>query len=289
MSFSANLFLIGAQKAGTTYLASLLGQHPDICLAEPKEPDYFSANQGRGKDWYRSCFEHPEARWLLDASTSYSAAPLGDDVADTPMAGVAARIRDAVSDARFIYLLRDPVKRAYSSYWHAVRGGYEQRPFAEVIRHDDYYLRMGCYDRQLEEYLSHFDRERFQLLFFEDFIKAPEDTANQCVTLLGLTPVESFRLDRGTNETYTYGPLLQRVNRAMSDHGGIQRVIDMAKKCVPHGLLRAMRGSLTQGIPPMDAADRVWLAEYYAPHNAALAERLGPLPPGWTTVETAAA
>lgn len=284
MPFPPNLYLIGAQKAGTTYLASLLGQHPDICLAEPKEPDYFTAQQALGEDWYRSCFARPDAAWLLDASTSYSAAPLDSAAADSPMGGVAGRIAAAAPDARFIYLLRDPVKRAYSSYWHAVRGGYEHRPFADVIRNDDYYLRMGCYYEQLAQYLEHFNRDRFLLLFFEDFIKAPEATANQCAAFLGLRPMAEFRTDRGTNETYAYGPFLQRVNKAMSDHGGVQRVIDVAKKCVPHSLLRAMRGSLTQDIPSMDPADRAWLAEYYVPHNALLTDRLGLAPPGWTAV-----
>lgn len=286
MPFPPDLFLIGAQKAGTTYLANLLGQHPDVCLADPKEPDYFTRYWESGEDWYRQRFAQPQARCLLDASTSYSATPVEPPAPGAPpsrLDKVPERIAGLSPDARFIYLMRDPVKRAYSSYWHAVRGGHEQRPFAEVIRNDEFYLRMGCYHHQLQHYLAHFDRDRFQLLLFEDFIKAPEATANICLAFAGLTPLDEFRLDRGTNQTYAYGPLLRRMNTLLADRGGLRRVTATIKNWLPHSLLRRVRGALTSDIPPMDPADRDWLADYYAPHNARLAEAYGLDLSAWTT------
>lgn len=41
MAFPPEVYLIGAQKSGTTTLAYLLAQHPDICLSEPKETHFF--------------------------------------------------------------------------------------------------------------------------------------------------------------------------------------------------------------------------------------------------------
>ena len=41
MSFPPEVYLIGAQKAGTTTLAYLLSQHPNICVAKTKEPHFF--------------------------------------------------------------------------------------------------------------------------------------------------------------------------------------------------------------------------------------------------------
>lgn len=41
MPFPPEVFLIGAQKAGTTTLAYLLSQHPNICVAKNKEPHFF--------------------------------------------------------------------------------------------------------------------------------------------------------------------------------------------------------------------------------------------------------
>ncbi len=74
--FPPQAYLIGAQKAGTTFLANLLAAQPGVCMANPKEPDFFTRHRERGLDWYRERFAEPEGRLLLDASTSYAAAPL---------------------------------------------------------------------------------------------------------------------------------------------------------------------------------------------------------------------
>ena len=287
MPLPPSLFLIGAQKAGTTYLATLLGQHPDVCLSEPKEPHYFTQHWEKGEDWYQACFPRPERRFLLDASPSYSAAPLGSELGEayppSRMAHVPERIAIMAPDARFIYLMRDPVGRTYSSYWHSVRAGNEQRSFAEVIRNDSYYLRMGCYFHQLEHYFKHFDRDRFQLLFFEDFIKAPQVVANRCLSWLGLSPMADLRLAQGKNESYTYGPVLTWLNRRLSREGGLKWLTRNAKRIVPHSVLRAWRVALTEQIPPLAQEDREWLADYFAEPNRQLETELGLQLPGWTS------
>ena len=37
-----NLFIVGAQKSGTSALAGWLGQHPQVCMSFPKEPGYLA-------------------------------------------------------------------------------------------------------------------------------------------------------------------------------------------------------------------------------------------------------
>ena len=57
-------FLLGAPKSGTTWLASALEQHPEICISEPKEPNEIATHRGtfgrdaREPDWerYAGCF-----------------------------------------------------------------------------------------------------------------------------------------------------------------------------------------------------------------------------------------
>ena len=74
MAFPPKAFIIGAQKAGTTFLSYLLDQHPHITLAESKEPDFFTRHWEKGLEWYRKRFSGPEENILIDASTSYTAA-----------------------------------------------------------------------------------------------------------------------------------------------------------------------------------------------------------------------
>ena len=48
---------IGALKAGTTYLDSMLRDHPDLCLpATVKEVEFFTRHYDRGPAWYARRF-----------------------------------------------------------------------------------------------------------------------------------------------------------------------------------------------------------------------------------------
>ncbi|MET0087397.1 MAG: sulfotransferase [Sedimenticola sp.] len=286
MPFPSNLFIIGAQKAGTTFLATLLSQHPDIDLCSPKEPDFFTRHWSKGMDWYRDRFSDTSKKYLLDASTSYSAAPLtardnSADVESNPLHGVPERIFSVSPDARFIYLMRDPVKRTYSSYWHSVRGGYENRSLDEALQ-DPRYLEMGHYYQQLELYYRLFPKERFLVLFFEDFIKSPEATANRCFEFLGLDGIDEFSMDGGKNETYVPGPVLSRVNSTVGKYISLKSVYSAVTRVIPKEFIRTLVSPLIKPVPSMTEKDREKLARHFAAQNRLLETELGLSLPGWT-------
>lgn len=281
MSFPPRLFLIGTQKGGTSYLASLIGQHPDVCLAEPKEPQFFTANWEKGLDWYATRFDRPDAPVLLDASTSYTASPLPsidppEAFATSRLAGIPSRVAKTVPDARFIYLLRDPVKRTYSSYWHTVRVGEELRPMREALTEQSYYLRMGRYLEQLELWFEHFPRDRFLVLLFEELVKDPIGVTNRALRFAGLSELRSLALVSGRNETFAYTPGFARVVRLIKRLGGrSDRMIKAIKPFVPRALLERLAGKVTKKVPPLSADDAAWLREYFRAPNERLARELG--------------
>ena len=98
---------LAPQKAATTSLADLLGQHPGIVVSDPKEPDFFN-NWILGLDWYRVRFSRTNAV-LLDASVSYSMAAVIEWEQGYEK-NVPQRI-STLSDAKFIYIVRDPADR----------------------------------------------------------------------------------------------------------------------------------------------------------------------------------
>lgn len=279
MPFPLNLYLIGAQKAGTTFLSTLLGQHPDICLSAPKEPDFFTKHWDKGADWYRHCFSNPDMHVLLDASVSYSAAPLEcerEKEVEVPskMDGVPERIRGFSPNAKFIYLMRDPVARTYSAYWHAVRAGEEQRGFSEVIRSDAYALRMGCYYYQLSQYFKFFERNRFLILMFEDFVRSPTKTANHCFQWLGLSSLPNIQLGEGKNSSYVSGPALTRASQYLARFRGVKPMMKLAKRLIPKSVQPFIRNTLTRPVPPMETLDRDWLTSFFSQHNRLLESEL---------------
>src|SRR5215216_5348494 len=121
MAFPPEVYLIGAAKAGTSTLAHLLGQHPRIVVSLPKEPHFFTLNWDRGLDWYASKFPGSTYSTCVDASTTYSMAPLTGNVSSWRdyhrFVDVPRKVLSVNPDATFIYIMRDPVARTYSAYW----------------------------------------------------------------------------------------------------------------------------------------------------------------------------
>lgn len=122
----------GAPKAGTTSLFSYLDQHPEVFTSNPKEPHYLASEEGKRtvcgarftRSEYEDLFSEAHSSQVAgEASTWYL--QLAHRVAPE-----AARM---IPEARWIFLLRDPVDRAYSDYWyHIYRGNLSpQKQFAE--------------------------------------------------------------------------------------------------------------------------------------------------------------
>ena len=106
----AYAIIIGSMKCGTSSLYSYLAQHPEICPAASKEPEFFSENQGHGVKvekyedlWNFGMSVH---RYALEASTGYTKYPMEPNVAKN--------IRDYGIKPKFIYVIRNPFDRIQS-------------------------------------------------------------------------------------------------------------------------------------------------------------------------------
>lgn len=132
MPGKVNLFVLGVQKCGTTSLADLLNEHPEVFVPSIKETYFFNldANFSKGADWFEKEFystqRAQDVKWRGDATPFY----LGSKEAIDRIAEYA----DA--EARFIVILRDPVKRAISAYQHMQRLGHETLPLAEALEQE---------------------------------------------------------------------------------------------------------------------------------------------------------
>lgn len=177
-----NLFIVGAMKAGTSSLHEYLHQHPEIFMSRFKEPQYFAPHRTRygmwgqgyslpepGIDWYLKLFaDAGNARYAGESSVSYTARHW--------VGGCEQRIWEFNPQARIIYLMRDPVERAISHYWHFVAAGRETLPPRQAMMRRDDYLARSDYAWQIEPYLRRFGEERVYLLTTEDLETQPQQT-----------------------------------------------------------------------------------------------------------------
>jgi hypothetical protein len=263
-----NLFLVGAQKSGTTTLSVMLASHPNIFMSEPKEPGYlafgdagYTALDGYGRipnarTWvtrseraYLDLFQGADAQATVlgEASTWYLSEP-----------GCAERLREFSPDARIVLILRHPAERAYSAWCHARRDGeepcadFDSALEAEASRdapsHLLRYREMGRYATYLRRYLRVFGEERVLVLFFEDLLEKPESLWTQCQAFLQVPEVAMPAAHRQNRSGVPRSRLLYRLLRSRA----FKRRL---KALLPLPLLAAMKNRVDtlnlRRFPPM--------------------------------------
>jgi hypothetical protein len=203
-----NFFIIGAMKSGTTFLWRLLASHPSVFLSHPKEPSYFVDpsqlrelqpglwEQGywRSEEVYLSLFQSARGVSVVgEASVYYTHLPLAS--------GVAKRISRFSPDARLIYVMRDPIARTISHYWHRVRHNDEHRPILDAIKDDSRYRDVSHYKMQILPYLKQFERNQLKLITFEELTNNPDQTARSLFCWLNVDSSVELPLTRPENVT----------------------------------------------------------------------------------------
>ena len=176
-----NLFLIGAMKSGTTSLHAYLGSHPEIFMCPQKETEFFAKETvwSRGEDWYLKLFAAAESAPVIgESSTVYSRIP--------QFPGVPERIAKFNPEARFIYVMRDPIERTISQYWYHVRFRGERRDMLTATREDARYTDTSNYAMQLAPYVELFGADRIATLTFEELSRNPSNVSRQLFAWLGV-------------------------------------------------------------------------------------------------------
>lgn len=133
MSKWPNLFIVGQPKAGTTALAQLLSQHPNISLPKIKEPHYMCKNEGSAWYYYNHSLIYDKAKYLnlyQGFSTDYA---IDASVHYLRFSSAIKEIKRNVPDAKIIVAVRDPVARIKSHYLMDVRGGKHELNLAAVL------------------------------------------------------------------------------------------------------------------------------------------------------------
>lgn len=191
-----NFLLIGAQKSGTTWLAAMLAEHPEIFRPKQKELHYFNkyTNYARGPAWYLEHFRGvrgekavgectPNYLWVCDAPPEVQderrhrgKPPLEFVIDENQIRDVHERVHALLPDVRLIVSLRNPVDRAISGFMHAIRAR-RIPPSSNIldVGGKEGILGMGFYYRHLEKWMSLFPREHFLILVYEEDIEQNRD------------------------------------------------------------------------------------------------------------------
>lgn len=191
-------FIIGgAPRSGTTWLYVLLQRHPNIYMAEPikPEPKFFLVDElyARGLDYYR-------AVWFSRVACDQVSGEKSTNYLESPLA--AERIHKHLPQVKLVFILREPVARAYSNYLWSRMNGLEDKDFATALSlererdsslpaHLRYarphaYFSRGLYAGMLSSYFALFPKEQILCLRYEDIIQNLQELAFRLHSFLGV-------------------------------------------------------------------------------------------------------
>lgn len=280
--------VIGAQKSASTFLQDQMAQHPDIEIAEGEvrvfEDPFYSPEAVAGLG---SLFHDPGARVRGIKRPDYLGHP-----------EVPARLRQYVPDARLLLVIREPVARAVSAFYHYVRHGFVPlMPLDEAFEaflegslvsthpRSAEVLDYGLYGKHLQRYLEHFPREHIAVFEQKSLTGNPQASLRRAFELVGVDPAfvpdsttsvsnrgvySPFRLRllRSKNRfVYDYTPTLdRRVPRQPTPWGWLYNASVV-------GLDRTVLSRFGATRPPeLSPAVRSRVEDYYAADSRLLAE-----------------
>lgn len=152
MKNKVNLFLIGAPKCGTSYLAKQLSLNSEIFVPRIKELNFFSSKYLKNQNSYYQYYEtssilkyennyplfNNKFKYFVDSSVSYFTFP-----------EVFQNISEYNGDAKFIILYRNPLERAISHYKMDLRMGAVDKEFVDLISDSSLYSYRQYIDNSL--------------------------------------------------------------------------------------------------------------------------------------------
>ena len=228
-SLQVDFIGIGAPKCGTTWLFYALGQHPEICLSEPKETRYFSREDTHISDTKDNCNDLNDLASYAKHYKHCSPTTLKGEFSPTYMYSEAApsRIHRHFPSVKLLVCLRNPVDRAHSSYWDISRYERERKSesFEDVIEHDPRCVLRGYYAKNLKRYLSHFSKSQIKIILFENIVERPRQTINDVFAFLGLDPPIELDLDiipknsAKQSRFVPLAPMMDSVSSWLVEHG----------------------------------------------------------------------
>lgn len=190
-----NFFVVGAQKAGTTALHEYLVGHPQIYLPRQKETKFFVDDErytkgiGHYKETHFSSCNGQQAIGEIDPDYMYF---------EQGIKRIGCHVD--LSATKFIFILRNPIDRAFSHYLMTYRRGLESLPFEEAILYEPErikqgylanmhysYVSRGFYHRQILQFLEYINLPQALFLLSEELKQNPLECLHKVLEFLGVS------------------------------------------------------------------------------------------------------
>ncbi len=184
-----DFLVIGAQKAGTTWLYENLRCHQELFLPEPKELHYFDQYFHRSIRYYANLFEQGRSKVKGEITPNYSVLSKK----------LIRFIYKVMPDVKLIFIMRNPIYRSWSHAVMNLTAVTSKRDISEVTDFEfksflksEANLKFSNYSNILDNWLSIFPREQFYICFYEDIANQPEKFLYNIFSHIGVSTSVSW-------------------------------------------------------------------------------------------------
>ncbi len=293
ISTHPNFIIGGTAAGGTSFLSSILVQHPNIYLPKEMRPEphffYKSWEFERGVDYYLQ-------RWFSDIPAS--AIAIGERSSSYLFGGrdVAEKIFNEYPRMKFIFTLRNPIERTWANYRYTVLQGLEDLSFEDALKNEKSrilqqtgiwsevqphnYTGRGFYASQLYQFLNFFPAESILTIKSELLSTQTDLELSKITEFLGLNAVD-FDYVRAPDHTSVnvldpklqkdlrsyFGDRFDKVIEATRRNEGIEKFITSSLDSVKIKLLKDNMVGVKEAMPK---AARDYLRQLFAEDIKAL-------------------
>lgn len=181
---------IGAVKSGSSWMASLLSQHPEVCMSSRKEIAYFNAfnfdgtenkSSSYGLDYYSKFWSNTD-KVKGEVSPQY----FYDE-------GCPKRIKEAFPDTHILIMLRNPKQVVYSHYLYEKffnRSIEASISFIEALNKNPFLLKSALFSEQIKRYQKIFRKEKIHIYFLDEALKNKSKFSKQLYADIELDKVD---------------------------------------------------------------------------------------------------
>lgn len=255
---SPNFLIIGAQKAGSTWLYGALRKHKKVFLPERVELQYFQRQYCEDDDEIKKYMLNfsavpDECVWVGEKTPGYFWTSRAKVFKNQPPANHNPHIPESIArvlgpNLKLLLSLRHPVSRAISAFGH--HGKRKRIRSDETLREATRRLGIGdigFYDQHFDAWEEVYDPSQFTVLIFEsDIVAAPER---------GLKMIcETLDIDRSDFQDLSFEAANKGAER--------RQFADRIELEIPN-------------VQPIQPADVAYLLEIYRPTLDALRKRFG--------------
>ena len=182
------------------------------------------------------------------------------------------QIKQHISQAKLIAVLRNPVERAYSDYLMHVRDVVgNQKPLAEQVKNSgdsSFTLLKGKYSDGLKHFLETFGAEQVKVVLYDELKEDSDRFMQTLYSFIGVDP--DFNADTKTKQQTAQVPKNQAINKLLRTKNPLRSMAGAVLRTVTteeqrKGLRSRLIAANSQGKEalPLSAQDRALLQDYY--------------------------